>query len=637
MEVSRGGETERKDKNDVVVYISGSESESRASTVAQAGSSLRLSPELAELPALRVQPGAQNSSSTGSPAQEAVKSSPCPTPGKPPRSPAHSLTNRTLSRSSFSKPKSRFQEPAYSTNAEETIQPNNVISSPFRASPMASPQNKNVGASSPKDNLKTVPVTPRTPLIPLTGDGEDEEDEDDEVYKTANLKVQEMSSKKYNKYALLEWAAFVCIMTVLIASITADRLQKTEIWSLRLWRWCLLVLVIFCGRLVTSWLINMLVFLIEMNFLLKKKVLYFVFGLKKSVQAFLWIGLILLAWGLLISHGAERTKNTTKILNRITKGLAACLIGAAIWLVKTLLIKLLASSFQCTRFFDRIQESIFHQYIVRTLSGLPLMEMAEQIGSSKTTSSGRLSFRKVKKDSAREDVIDVDKLHKMKQGKVSAWTMKGLIDVIGGSGLSTLSGSLNADDEDDDDAKKNKEITNEWEAKAAAYRIFMNVAKPGSKFIDEEDLLRFMKKEDVDNVIPLFEGAAEKKKIKRSALKNWLIKVYLERKSLAHSLNDAKTAIEELNRLASAVVIFVIIIVWLLMMGFLTTKVLVFLSSQLLVAVFVFGNTAKTVFEAIIFVFVMHPFDVGDRCVIGGLQVSLLIIEVLVAESSVLC
>ncbi|KAK4769573.1 hypothetical protein SAY86_027723 [Trapa natans] len=635
MEVSKGGEKARKETNDVVVYISGSESECKASTVAQVGSSLRLGPEVAEFPALQDQSRAQNFSSTGSPAQEGVKSSPCRTPGKPPRFPADTSTRRmTLSRSSFSKPKSRFEEPAYSTNVEETIQPKNVSSSPFRASPMASPQNKNVSAMSPKNNVKAVPVTPRTPLIQLAGDGEDEEDEDDEVYKTANLKIQEMSGKKYNKSALLEWAAFVCIMAVLIASHAADRLRKAEIWSLRLWRWCVLVLVIFCGKLVTGWLINLLVFLIEMNFLLKKKVLYFVFGLKKSVQAFLWIGLILLAWGLLISHGAQRTEDTTKILNRITKGLAGCLIGAAIWLVKTLLIKLLASSFQCTRFFDRIQESIFHQYIVRTLSDRPLMEMAEQIGRSKNTSSGRLNFRKVKKDSAREDVIDVDKLHKMKQGKVSAWTMKGLIDVIGGSGLSTLSDTLNVDDEDDDEAKKNEEITNEWEAKAAAYRIFLNVAKPGTKSIDEEDLLRFMKQDDVDNVIPLFEGAAEKKKIKRSALKNWLIKVYLERKSLAHSLNDAKTAIEELSRLASAVVVLVIIIVWLLMMGFLTTKVLVFLSSQLLVAVFVFGNTAKTVFEAIIFVFVMHPFDVGDRCVIDGLQVSLLILKVLLVKSS---
>jgi len=101
------------------------------------------------------------------------------------------------------------------------------------------------------------------------------------------------------------------------------------------------------------------------------------------------------------------------------------------------------------------------------------------------------------------------------------------------------------------------------------------------------------------------------------------VKVYLERRSLVHSLNDAKTAVDELNNLASAIVLVLSIIVWLLVMGLLTTQVLVFISSQLLLVVFVFGNTAKTVFEAIIFVFVMHPFDVGDRCVIDGVQVVL--------------
>lgn len=100
------------------------------------------------------------------------------------------------------------------------------------------------------------------------------------------------------------------------------------------------------------------------------------------------------------------------------------------------------------------------------------------------------------------------------------------------------------------------------------------------------------------------------------------VNVYNERKSLAHSLNDTKTAIEELNRIFSGIVLVLIFIVWYLLMGFATTQVLVFISSQLLLVVFIFGNTCKIVFEAIIFVFVMHPFDVGDRCVIDGVQVT---------------
>lgn len=97
--------------------------------------------------------------------------------------------------------------------------------------------------------------------------------------------------------------------------------------------------------------------------------------------------------------------------------------------------------------------------------------------------------------------------------------------------------------------------------------------------------------------------------------------MYKERKFLALSLNDTKTAIEELNKLVSGLTVIILIIVWLILMGIATTEVLLFISSQFLLFVFMFGTSAKSAFEAIIFVFVMHPFDVGDRCVVDGVQV----------------
>ncbi|XP_042976933.1 mechanosensitive ion channel protein 10 isoform X2 [Carya illinoinensis] len=417
----------------------------------------------------------------------ASSSSPSPSPNlnKPPKIPSEALTQRkSLARSAFSKPKSRLVEPAYAGDTYLAARKADASSSNRNSPNVVSPIHK-VSVTTPRDNLKSSPVTPKTPLIGSPGA---KEEDDEEVYKSANLKVGEKNG---------------------------------------------------------------------------------------------------------------------------------------IWLVKNLLVKLLAISFQSTRFFDRIQESIFHQYVLRTLSGPPLMEMAERVGRSSST--GHLSFRNLKKEKdegkegGKEEVIDVDKLKKMKQDKVSAWTMKGLINVIRTSGLSTISNTLESLD-DDECEQKDEEITSEWEAKAAAYRIFNNVAKLGSKYIDEEDLLRFMKMEEVDNVLPLIQGAAETGKIKRKYLKNWLMNVYKERKSLAHSLNDTKTAIDELNKLVSVIVVVVTLIVWLLLMGFLTTQVLLLISSQLLLVAFMFGNTAKTVFEAIIFVFVMHPFDVGDRCVVDGVQ-----------------
>ncbi|PPR84871.1 hypothetical protein GOBAR_AA35839 [Gossypium barbadense] len=98
------------------------------------------------------------------------------------------------------------------------------------------------------------------------------------------------------------------------------------------------------------------------------------------------------------------------------------------------------------------------------------------------------------------------------------------------------------------------------------------------------------------------------------------VNAFRERRALAFTLNDTKTAVNRLHRIVDAIVGIVIVVIWLLILEIATSKVLVFISSQLLLVAFVFGNTCKTVFEAIIFLFVMHPFDVGDRCEIDGIQ-----------------
>ncbi|KAL2924167.1 Mechanosensitive ion channel protein 10 [Bienertia sinuspersici] len=59
-------------------------------------------------------------------------------------------------------------------------------------------------------------------------------------------------------------------------------------------------------------------------------------------------------------------------------------------------------------------------------------------------------------------------------------------------------------------------------------------------------------------------------------------------------------------------------IMWLLLTGLATTKVLVLIASPLLAATFIFGNTCKTLFEGILFVYVVHPIDVGDLCFFDG-------------------
>lgn len=124
--------------------------------------------------------------------------------------------------------------------------------------------------------------------------------------------------------------------------------------------------------------------------------------------------------------------------------------------------------------------------------------------------------------------------------KVSSWTMGGLIHLLTTSGFSTISDTLEKSVDDEGVEQKEKQITSMWEAKAAAYWGFKKCSKASfhvrrlaflnlsfgfivivcrtvlmfiiviwSRHIDVEDLLRFMNMEEVDNVLPLFEGAVQ--------------------------------------------------------------------------------------------------------------------------------
>ncbi|KAH0861029.1 hypothetical protein HID58_089290 [Brassica napus] len=513
-------------------------------------------------------------------------------PNKPPRPPNPSIEGLTqrksFARSVYSKPKSRFVEPSRpvdtSTLEGDVKEPLGAVISISRGSPN-NKSTRSVGSATPS---KAADV---------------EKDEDEEIYK--KVKLSKEMRKRVSALTLVELAFFIAVLSALVASLTIDVLITYTVWGLEVWKWCVLVMVTFSGMLVTNWFMHLVVFLIETNFLLRRKVLYFVHGLKKSVQVFIWLSLILIAWVFLFNRDVDRSPTATKILTAITRTLISLLTGAFLWLVKTLLLKILAANFNVVNFFDRIQESVFHQYVLQTLSGPPLMEEAEKVGREPST--GHLSFTSVgKKGTVKgKKVIDMGKVHKMKREKVSAWTMRVLVEAVRTSGLSTISDTL--DETAYGDAKEQAErgeITSEMEALAAAYH--------------EEDLLRFMIKEEVDLVFPLFDGAAETGRITRKAFTEWVVKVYTSRKALAHSLNDTKTAVKQLNKLVTAILIVITIVIWLLLLEVATTKVLLFFSTQLVALAFIIGSTCKNLFESIVFVFVMHPFDVGDRCVVEG-------------------
>ncbi|RLN07529.1 mechanosensitive ion channel protein 6-like [Panicum miliaceum] len=451
---------------------------------------------------------------------------------------------------------------------------------------------------------------------------------------------------KLDALTVLQWLGLFLVIAALVCSVTIRILSEKKVLGLHLWKWELLVFVLICGRLVSGWVIRIAVFGVERNFLLRKRVLYFVYGVRSAVQNALWLGLVLASWHFMFDKNVQQETNSP-VLPYVTKILFCFLVATLIRLVKTLLLKVLASSFHVSTYFDRIQEALFNQYVIETLSGPPLVdenhvlqevhelqragatipkELRDAVptknvsGQRNIQLSGVMPKGEGSKQLSKEkgEGISIDMLHKLNQKNVSAWNMKRLMRIVRFGTLTTMDEQIQqATGEGDESATQ---IRSEYQAKIAAKRIFNNVATPGSKYIYLSDLMRFMRREEAIKAMDLFEGAQEHNRVSKRSLKNWVVNAFRERKALALTLNDTKTAVNKLNQMANVVVGIIVFALWLLILGIATTHFFVFLSSQVLLAVFVFGNTLKTVFEAIVFLFVMHPFDVGDRCEIEDVQ-----------------
>ncbi|KAF8103504.1 hypothetical protein N665_0188s0437 [Sinapis alba] len=467
------------------------------------------------------------------------------------------------------------------------------------------------------------------------------DDEEDDPFAEEDL-PEEYRRDKLSLWIVLEWLSLILIIAALVCTLSIRFLRDKVIWELKLWKWETMVLVLICGRLVSSWMVKIVVFFVERNFLLRKRVLYFVYGVRKAVQNCLWLGLVLLAWHFLFDEKVAEAANT-KALRVVTKIIVCLLVGFLLWLVKTLLVKVLASSFHMSTYFDRIQESLFTQYVIETLSGPPLIEIQrneeeeERIsvevkkfqnpGGVEITSGVQKSPVTVEKSPLLSRVlsggggdkkgITIDSLHKLNTKNVSAWKMKRLMNMIRHGSLTTLDEQLQDPNLEDD---KGNQIRSEFEAKLAARKIFHNVAKPGSKFLYLKDISRFLPEDEALKTLSLFEGATETNRISKSSLKNWVVNAFRERRALALTLNDTKTAVNRLHKMVNIVVGIIIVIIWLIILGITSTKFLVVMSSQIVVVAFIFGNMCKIVFESIIYLFVIHPFDVGDRCEIDGVQ-----------------
>ncbi|CAK9234993.1 unnamed protein product [Sphagnum jensenii] len=160
-----------------------------------------------------------------------------------------------------------------------------------------------------------------------------------------------------------QWAALIATCILLIISAHLKQLQDIVWDEIEFWQWLSLGLMAVAGRLISGWCVKLLVILIEYNFLMKKRVLYFIFGLRRAMKNWLWQGLIIATWKAVFRNSTDQ-----KTIPTVTRVLWCTFTASGLWVTKVLMVKILANTFHRSAYFDRIQDSLFHQYVLETIS-----------------------------------------------------------------------------------------------------------------------------------------------------------------------------------------------------------------------------------------------------------------------------
>ncbi|EGO01583.1 hypothetical protein SERLA73DRAFT_85328 [Serpula lacrymans var. lacrymans S7.3] len=104
--------------------------------------------------------------------------------------------------------------------------------------------------------------------------------------------------------------------------------------------------------------------------------------------------------------------------------------------------------------------------------------------------------------------------------------------------------------------------------------------------------------------------------ISRAEIKSTLVKVYKERRFLSRSMRDVGVALKTLNTILLLFAFIILFFISLSVFGVNVDQSLTSVYSLGIAASFIFKNSASNVFDAIMFLFVTHPFDTGDRILI---------------------
>ena len=384
------------------------------------------------------------------------------------------------------------------------------------------------------------------------------------------------------------------------ATVGGVKLVWFSIWLLIVW------LTLWLGRVVAKclpWPIGLIASLFTNN---SKK--WRDMGKQLELPAtlfFWWLAIEISFLPTMTNHniyGDKSTKNWQRTMNKV---LVSFFVGFTLNLVEKVILQLIAISFHLRTYQDRIELNKFQIGSLVKLYKYSKEKIAmedsefEQSDDNKGPSGARTPARLV--NDAQKNIKEGFSKFGDIAGKVAGdftgrqVTSSGHPNQVVLQLIGTTSG-----------------------AQILARRLYRTFARPETETVHSDDLKNaFESDEEADAAFSMFDKDMNGD-ISMEELEAVCVEIGRERKSITASLKDLDSVVSKLDDVFMFIVLVITIIVFISLISTSAAGVLTSAGSTLLALSWLFSATAQEFLQSCIFVFVKHPYDVGDRVMIYG-------------------
>ena len=296
-------------------------------------------------------------------------------------------------------------------------------------------------------------------------------------------------------------------------------------------------------------------------------------------------------------------ENDLSWTNTVNKIIVSCLVLATLNFIEKIIIQLIAISFHLRTYADRIELNKFQIGSLTklyTYSKQAIRAEDSEFEQPSAPASG-----------ARTPAIYADKIQR---GAREAFAKVG--DVAG-----TVAGDFTGKKVAKSGHPHQVVLTllnSASGSQVLARRLYRTFVREGRETVGSEDLKpAFDNEEEGESAFIMFDKDMNGD-ISMEELEAVCVEIGRERKSITASLKDLDSVVGKLDSVLLVIVFIVSILVLISLISTSAAGVLTSAGSAVLALSWLFSATAQEFLQSVVFVFVKHPFDVGDRVTVYG-------------------